>query len=71
MVPSLFADRCRRQRADHRDIDGKTQALDLKPDDRKTGATFDRFGFFDMQSGGHNVYLYADDLSYTKTSSKK
>ncbi len=52
-------------------FDGKTQTLDLKPDDRKTGATFDRFGFFDMQSGGHYVYLYADDLSYTKTPSKK
>lgn len=52
-------------------FDENTQTLDLKPEDRKRGATFDRFGFFNMQTGGHYVFLYADDLSYAKTPSTK
>jgi hypothetical protein len=40
--------------------------LDLAPGDRKAGATFDRFGLFDVQTGGHYVELYLDDLKYTR-----
>ena len=46
-------------------LDGAAQTLDLRPGDRKLGATFDRFGFFNVQSGGHFVYVYVDDVTYT------
>jgi len=39
--------------------------LDLAPQCREQGATFDRFGLFNMQAGGHHVQLYIDDLKYT------
>jgi hypothetical protein len=47
-------------------LDGHEQQLPLKPGDRKIGATFDRFGFFNMQTGGHYVRVYVDDLRYSK-----
>lgn len=46
-------------------FDGETQTLDLKPGDKQTGGTFDRFGLFNHQSGGSHVRLYLDDLTYT------
>jgi hypothetical protein len=46
-------------------LDGAAQTLDLRPGDRQIGATFDRFGFFNVQSGGNHVYVYIDDLIYT------
>ena len=46
--------------------DGKEQALDLRLGDKARGATFDRFGLFNHQSGGNYVYLYVDDLRYTR-----
>ena len=46
-------------------FDGKDQVLDLRPGDKNRGATFDRFGIFNLQSGGNYVYLYVDDVSLT------
>jgi hypothetical protein len=46
-------------------FDGSDQAMDLRPGDKGRGATFDRFGLFNHQSGGNYVYVYVDDLSYT------
>lgn len=48
-------------------FDDDKRTFDLRPGVKQTGATFDRFGFFDVQSGGHFVYLYVDDLTYTYT----
>ncbi len=39
--------------------------LDLTPEQRKSGATFDRFGLMSFRRGGHNSTLYFDDLTYT------
>lgn len=47
------------------ELDGERQAYPLRPGHRQTGATFDRFGFFNLQSGGHYVSIYLDDLVYT------
>jgi hypothetical protein len=47
-------------------LDREEVTLDLAPGDRKAGATFDRFGLFDVQTGGHYVELYLDDLKYTR-----
>jgi hypothetical protein len=47
-------------------FDDDTQTLDLKPGHKQSGATFDRFGFFNMQSGGWHVQVYVDDLTYSK-----
>lgn len=46
-------------------FDGLTHRLDLRPQDRAAGATFDRFGLFNIQSGGHHVEAYLDGLSFT------
>lgn len=46
-------------------LDDRTQTLDIRPGDRQRGATFDRFGLFNVQSGGHFVEVYLDDLAYT------
>jgi hypothetical protein len=46
-------------------FDEKSATMDLAPGDRTAGAAFDRFGLFNMQSGGHAVEIYLDDLSYT------
>jgi hypothetical protein len=46
-------------------FDGKDQAFDLRPGDRRRGATFDRFGVFNLQRGGNHVVIYLDDLAYT------
>jgi len=50
-------------------LDGQTETMQLSPEDRKAGATFDRFGLFNAQEGGLFVELYLDDLSYTTTAS--
>jgi hypothetical protein len=39
--------------------------LDLKEGERESGATFDRFGFYNMQSGGWHVQAYFDNLTYS------
>jgi hypothetical protein len=46
-------------------FDGVRQALDLKPGHRRLGASFDRFGLFNIQTGGQHVMIYLDNLSYT------
>ncbi len=46
--------------------DGQAYPMDLKPGHKKIGATFDRFGIFNMQSGGHHVELYLDDVSFSR-----
>ena len=46
-------------------LDGQSRSLDLRPGDKQRGASFDRFGLFNLQSGGHAVEIYVDDLSYT------
>ena len=43
-------------------FDGQTQTLDLQPGEKERGATFDRFGFFNCQAGGHFVLVFLDDL---------
>jgi hypothetical protein len=46
-------------------LDGHVQTMDLEEGRRKQGATFDRFGVFNSQSGGNAVEIYLDDLAYT------
>ena len=48
-------------------LDDQTTHLDLKEGHRKAGATFDRFGLFNLAVTGHYVTLWIDDLSYTAT----
>ena len=47
-------------------LDGEAPfGLDLKPDQRNAGATFDRFGLMSFRRGGKFSILYFDDLTYT------
>lgn len=46
-------------------LDGKSVALDLGADDRKTGARFDRFGLITTWIDGNAQRVYFDDLTYT------
>jgi hypothetical protein len=46
-------------------FDNQTQTLALKPEHRKIGAAFDRFGLFNMQVGGHAVDISLDNLAYS------
>ena len=46
-------------------FDDQTQTLELVEGHRARGATFDRFGLFNHQSGGNYVNVYLDDLTYT------
>ena len=48
-------------------LDDHDQTMFLAEGDRERGATFDRFGLFNMQSGGWHVEVYVDDLEYTST----
>jgi len=48
-------------------FDKSTHYLDLKEGERDENATFDRLGFFNVQSGGHHVEAYVDDVSYSKS----
>ena len=47
-------------------LDDELRRVDLPEGLRAEGATFDRFGIFNIQSGGHHVELFLDDLSYSK-----
>ena len=47
-------------------LDGTTNTMDLAAGDRTSGAVLDRFGIFNMQSGGHHVEIYLDDVSFTR-----
>jgi hypothetical protein len=46
-------------------LDGKSFFLDLTPQQRSAGATFDRFGVASIRKGGKYVTVYLDDLTYT------
>lgn len=46
-------------------LDDQERTLNVSPEQRARGAVLDRFGLFNLQSGGHHVELYLDDLSYT------
>jgi hypothetical protein len=46
-------------------LDDGTATLVLKPEHRKHGASFDRFGLFNLQVGGHFVDIAIDDLTYS------
>ena len=46
-------------------LDDEKVELELKPGVRKSGATFDRFGFFNIQTGGHHVKVFIDDVKFT------
>ena len=47
-------------------FDGQPHYLVLEEGHRAQNATFDRFGIFVLQSGGHHAEIYLDDLSYSK-----
>ena len=47
-------------------LDGQPPILlDLTPEQRKAGATFDRFGLTSFRRGGKFTTIYFDDLTYT------
>jgi hypothetical protein len=46
-------------------FDGQTVSLNLASGHKAAGATFDRFGLFILQVGGHHVETYWDDLRFT------
>src|SRR6185295_11052209 len=52
-------------------LDGRIETLALKREHRQQGASFDRFGLFNLQVGGHFVEIAVDDLSFTTRSSRK
>jgi hypothetical protein len=51
-------------------FDGRTQTTRVPKEHRAAGARFDRFGFFNLQVGGHFVELYLDDLRFTRAHSR-
>ncbi len=48
-------------------LDNESRTLDIRSGIKQTGATFDRFGLFNIQAGGHFVNLYLDNLTYTSS----
>lgn len=49
-------------------LDGESPfTLDLTPEQRKAGATFDHFGLMSFRRGGKFSTLYFDDLTYTNS----
>jgi hypothetical protein len=46
-------------------LDGESTVIAISAEHRKAGASFDRFGLFNLQVGGHFVDLALDDVSYT------
>jgi hypothetical protein len=46
-------------------LDGMTEDLTLQTEHRQEGASFDRFGLFNLQVGGHFVDIAIDDLRCT------
>ena len=46
-------------------VDGQPYHLNLNPEQRRAGATFDRFGVLNLRRGGKYVTVYFDDLTYT------
>jgi hypothetical protein len=52
-------------------LDDEQVELDLRPGARNCGATFDRFGFFNGQTGGHYVKVFLDEVSYNMETREK
>jgi hypothetical protein len=53
-------------------LDGESETLNLSLDHRREGATFDRFGMFNMQdNNGKDCLVYLDDLTYTAAEPSK
>ncbi len=52
-------------------LDDEQVSLELGEGDREQGATFDRFGLFNIQSGGWHVKTYLDDLRYSAATDTK
>jgi hypothetical protein len=48
-------------------LDGKSKSIDLKPEHRRPGVSFDHFGIFNLHNTGHYVQVWLDDLRYTAT----
>ena len=46
-------------------FDREKVEIEVKPESRAGGAKFDRFGFFNVQEGGHYIEIHVDDLKYT------
>jgi hypothetical protein len=46
-------------------LDDEMTTMSVSAQHRKQGATFDRFGLFNMQVGGHFVDIALDELTYT------
>ncbi|MFO0949152.1 MAG: hypothetical protein U1D30_25115 [Planctomycetota bacterium] len=46
-------------------LDGQRQVVELAPGEKRDDATLDHFGIWNLQSGGHFVKVYLDDLRYT------
>lgn len=46
-------------------LDGVEQSYPLRDGDRRAGATFDRFGLFNLQSGGWHVEVEVRDLRFS------
>lgn len=51
-------------------FDGRRRTFALNPGDRLSGAAFDHFGLFNLQSGGHHVQFAIDDVSFTARGEK-
>lgn len=51
-------------------VDGKPFHLDVTPEQRHAGATFDRFRLLNLRRGGKYVTAYFDDLTYTARRAK-
>jgi hypothetical protein len=52
-------------------FDGQTQRTRVRKDHKRAGASFDRFGFTNIQAGGHYVEIYVDDLTLTPAPVKR
>jgi hypothetical protein len=46
-------------------LDGRGHSMPLAEGHRREGASFDRFGLFNLQAGGHHVEVYLDDLQFS------
>ncbi len=46
-------------------LDERQDVLIVPAEHRQAGAAWDRFGLFNMQSGGHHVEIFVDDLRFT------
>ena len=46
-------------------LDKREFRHNLSPEQRRAGATFDRFGMMNVRRGGKYVTVYLDDLTYT------